>query len=87
MHEKRAYFAFVVLIALLLAPVAYVGSHLALIRPNVWAGTDAVVQANGKLIVFKTPAYRVGGTIAQKFFSPAYLLDRSLRPRRWMFHD
>jgi hypothetical protein len=65
---------------LLLLPVLYVGSYLALVTP---AGTT--VHPNDPKL-YQVTYYRVGGSWASVGFWPLEQLDRRMRPRSWMIH-
>jgi len=58
---------------LLLLPVLYVGSYLALVQPagtiRLWAGT--------------AEHYRYGGSLAASVYWPLEQADRKLRPGAW----
>jgi hypothetical protein len=68
----------VVTIVLLLLPVLYVGSYLALVVPGYWLpiGTLAMMRDDN-------PNYRYGGNHSAKFFWPLEQVDRKLRPGAW----
>jgi hypothetical protein len=63
---------------LLLMPLLYVGSYLALVRP-----TTVIFNGGGQKMTFVDPHYRFGGQIAESFFWPLEEIDRVLRPDAW----
>jgi hypothetical protein len=66
---------------LLLLPVLYVGSYLALIVPErfVTALAAGVIETDVRA------EYRLGGDIAKGFFWPLEKIDRKVRLRVWNF--
>ena len=72
MTQSRA--PLIVAIVLLLLPVVYVGSYLALVKPYTGAYLDGFPLA---------PSYRWGGYLAARFFWPLEQIDRKLRPHTW----
>jgi hypothetical protein len=79
----------VIAIVLLLLPVLYVGSYLALVIPGgihvLPNGTvirsGEVSEADHYRMTFKT--YRFGGNWSEFVFWPIEQADRSLRPTQW----
>jgi hypothetical protein len=67
-RESRA--PLIIAVTLLVVPVLYVGSYLALVVPGF-----RVPGLNNN--------YRVGGEYAERFFSPLEQIDRKLRPAAW----
>ncbi|WP_425613935.1 hypothetical protein NA78x_003782 [Anatilimnocola sp. NA78] len=63
----------IIAVVLLLLPVLYVGSYLALVVPGPWVllGGDAVA------------IYRFGGRTSEIGFWPLEQIDRKVRPRAW----
>lgn len=74
MEDKRSSAVWVVVAAVFMLPVLYFGSYLALMQPGSFAlgGTFT-----------KYADYRYGGLYAARFFYPAHLLDRRIRPAYW----
>jgi len=72
----------IVAIVLLLLPVLYVGSYLALVVP-------AGVQHPGPTQAFSTPVifdnYRCGGSWSDRLFWPLEQIDRKVRPGAWQY--
>lgn len=78
LSDKRTSNLVLVLGVVLLAPLLYLGSYLALLDDGgpvtaTFAGSD----------FYRVPNFKVGGVAAQYAYWPAYLLDRTVRPRRW----
>ena len=77
-RESRA--PLIVAIVLLLLPVLYVGSYLALVNPNGFAfATD-----QNRI---RTSYYRLGGELSEWVYMPLETIDRFLRPGRWDHDD
>ena len=75
-RESRA--PLIVAIVLLLLPVVYVGSYLALVVPGGYM--------NGRLNISSTmrlPNYRAGNQWAKTAYWPLEEIDRKVRPRAW----
>jgi len=70
-----------VLVLAFAIPLLYAGAYLALVRNKTEAGITTWDEAYGKWTC--EPHYAVGGSFAERFFRPAFLLDRQLRPRYW----
>ncbi|WP_425617883.1 hypothetical protein NA78x_001573 [Anatilimnocola sp. NA78] len=68
-------------IVLLLLPVLYVGSYLALV--NVSADEKEAFFARQRNV----GAYRVGSKLASRFFWPLEQIDRKVRPEAWSLYD
>jgi hypothetical protein len=64
---------------LLLLPVLYVGSYLALVVP-----TGIPIQDKISAEWVATSYYRVGGTSSARFFWPLEQIDRRVRPNSWL---
>ncbi|WP_254509811.1 hypothetical protein [Anatilimnocola floriformis] len=82
-RESRA--PLIVAIVLLVLPVLYVGSYLALVVPG---GFSPVTPIKGsKKIAFQNPCeiahFRCGVHRAALFFWPLEQIDRKLRPGAW----
>lgn len=71
--------------ALLLLPVIYVGSYLALVSPfRQIAPYGTVVTEEGKTTTLMMDIhYRVGGRWANALFWPLEQIDRRMRPHAW----
>ncbi len=63
----------IVAIVLLLLPVLYVGSYLALVTPGPRFGWGSAVY----------PIYRVADGFCIRFFWPLEQIDRTVRPGAW----
>jgi hypothetical protein len=76
--EKRqtSYAALILAAILLLLPVLFVGSYLALVVPGV-----VRFSANRSTVIYEP--YRYGGTWAVRFYWPLEQIDRKLRPEAW----
>jgi hypothetical protein len=83
----------IIAIVLLLLPVLYVGSYLALVTPS---GTitgfrqataqehfDAGLRTSSTLILPVEYSYRYGGNWSERIFWPLQQIDRRVRPRTW----
>lgn len=69
-----------IIIALLLLPVLYVGSYLALVRPGPpFTGALSGVRPHR----IYTGHYRFGREWSERVFRPVELIDRKLRPKAW----
>jgi hypothetical protein len=67
----------IIVAILLLLPVLYAGSYLALVVPRPSVG-NSVQLGNGPLW-----KYRFGGTYAARLFWPLERIDRTVRPEAW----
>jgi len=65
---------------LLLLPVLYVGSYLALVRPP---GVFAVRVNKGIMTGSYFECYRCGGEVTGRVFWPLEQIDRRVRPGAW----
>lgn len=74
---KSSHAPLLIAIVLLLLPLLYVGSYLALVRP----GVDWMNMAIGSRI--PDERYRVGGRFSEGIFWPVEQIDRRLRPGAW----
>ncbi len=74
MTQSRA--PLIIAIVLLLLPVLYLGSYLALVQP-LGAFVDA--PRGG----YYVSHYRISGTSPAKFFWPLEWIDRRVRPDSW----
>lgn len=72
----------IVAIVLLLRPVLYVGSYLALVRP-----TSIVFTGGGQAMTFVGPNYRFGGKFATSVFWSREQIDRKVRSEAWTFNS
>ena len=70
----------IVAIVLLLLPVLYLGSYLALVVPGFWLPS---IPADSN----ENFNYRYGGMLAAKFFWPLEQIDRKFRPKAWEPRD
>lgn len=70
---------FIVAIVLLLSPLVYLGSYLALAEPHyaVWVGDPSVRPM--KIVAH----YRLFGQRGRAFFWPLEQIDRKIRPEKW----
>lgn len=66
-------------VVLLLVPVLYVGSYLALVRPPA----NWFVASPGVSTMMPAHNYRYGGERSAWFFWPLEQIDRKLRPKAW----
>ncbi|WP_425615451.1 hypothetical protein NA78x_005371 [Anatilimnocola sp. NA78] len=66
----------IVAILVLLVPLLYVGSYLALVVP----GQE---YTGGSGAVYRTSYYRYGGRWAERIFWPLEQIDRKVRPGAW----
>jgi hypothetical protein len=67
---------------LLLLPLGYAGSYLAIIQPG-WEIQCCGHSSHDYLFV----GYRIGGEWSQRFYWPLEQLDRRLRPGVWGHED
>ena len=63
----------IVAIVLLLLPVLYLGSYLALVVPGPRFGWGSAVY----------PTYRVTDGFCTRFYWPLEMIDRKVRPEAW----
>jgi hypothetical protein len=77
MIQSRA--PLIIAIVLLLLPVLYVGSYLALVVPGGDIGTE---NATGYYYI-RGGQYRVDGERIERLFWPLEQIDRKLRPGAW----
>ena len=71
---------------LLILPVLYVGSYLALVVPKgitVWPPVDSELQGGTMSRVGHTGYFRFGITWGERFFWPLQQLHRTIRPDDW----
>jgi hypothetical protein len=78
----------VVAIVLLVLPVLYVGSYVALLRPatSTFTATIGIQTPTGPIGIDVSPAnsnYRIGGEWPATLFWPLEKADRKLRPGYW----
>jgi hypothetical protein len=71
--DKPRSFAPIIAAILLLLPVLYVGSYLALVKPGPRYGWGSALH----------PTYRVADRFCTRFFWPLEQVDRKLRPNKW----
>lgn len=76
--QRQARAPLVIAIVLLLLPLLYVGSYLALKKPLAVA-----VMRNGRSGTYVVAEYRMGKRIAGYAFYPLEQIDRQLRPSAW----
>jgi hypothetical protein len=69
----------IVAAVLLLLPVLYVGSYLALVVPQ-----GRMVMETKPNIHFKIYQYRFGGEFPHYFYWPLQQIDRKVRPAAWV---
>lgn len=65
---------------LLLLPVLYVGSYLALVRPNCRVIRGSITSNDSTITV---EHYRLRGCIYSLVFCPLEQIDRKVRPEAW----
>ncbi|QDU31427.1 hypothetical protein ETAA8_65850 [Anatilimnocola aggregata] len=83
----------IVAIVLLLLPVLYVGSYLALVEPQGIVIRPEINQ-NAEYYLGYSPIipavihrYRFQNDIAETFYWPLEQIDRKVRPGAWLIHD
>ncbi|WP_254513208.1 hypothetical protein [Anatilimnocola floriformis] len=74
--KRESYAPLVVAIALMLIPVLYVGSYLALVNPSGYA----FATEDNRI---RPCNYRLGGEFSAWAYLPLETIDRYLRPHRW----
>lgn len=79
MRSKPGFAAPLVVLALFVMPLAYVGAYLALLQPM----TRLRMRPDGVCREQRMPAYRCGGEFARHAFSPLSLADQLIRPQYW----
>lgn len=70
-----------VLVIVVVVPLVYAGAYLAVVRHKDAEGVSHWDDGAGGWTC--APHYRVGGALAERFFRPAFLVDRRLRPTYW----
>jgi hypothetical protein len=76
--QRQARAPLVIAIVLLLLPLLYVGSYLALKKPFA-----ITLLGNGRNGTYVVADYRMGQRIASYAFYPLEQIDRKLRPSAW----
>jgi hypothetical protein len=81
--DKPRSFAPIIAAVLLLLPVLYVGSYLALVVPE-GKPADRVFRENGHTVIetYLTP-YRFGGKFSERIYWPLEQIDRRVRQDAW----
>ena len=69
----------IIAIVLLLLPVLYVGSYLALVVPK----PSATVVGGGVVRIHVVARYRIDWHLVDATFFPLEQIDRKVRPRTW----
>jgi len=77
--ERFRFFAPIVAAVLLLVPVLYVGSYLALVRPGSYPEFSVSISVTYEHDL----KYRCCGKWAATIFWPLEQMDRKLRPEAW----
>lgn len=70
-------------IVLLLLPVLYVGSYLALVNPSGHVSLKSSLFGNARMLNEYVEHYRVGGESAATFYWPLEQVDRKFGLRSW----
>jgi hypothetical protein len=73
---KPRSFAPIIAAVLLLLPVLYVGSYLALVDPESEQGLERILDG-------RSANYRLGGRRIESFYWPLKQIDQSVRPKAW----
>jgi hypothetical protein len=81
--SKPRSFAPIVAAILLLLPVLYVGSYLALVNPE---GLMIAEESAGGMAFGKVYHYRVESDWPAVFYWPLEQVDRQVRPASWNIH-
>jgi hypothetical protein len=81
MTQSRA--PLIVAILLLLLPVLYVGSYLALVDPYCRARVDPSTRHPFREPGYIFERYRIGGKLCERIFWPLEQVDYKLRPKMW----
>jgi hypothetical protein len=84
MKEKRSTAVPAILAVLLLLPLVYVGSYLALLKPQ--PGSIAW-SSWANLSVRRIADYRWGGDYARAAFRPIHSVDQLVRPGYWTYSE
>jgi hypothetical protein len=82
--DKPRSIAPIIAAILLLLPVLYVGSYLALVVPR---GNNVVVERSPSLAVWGERHYRLASEWVPRFYWPLEQIDRRLRPAAWESED
>jgi hypothetical protein len=85
MEEKRPHPVLLTIVLLLVIPLIYAGSYLALLSPDVLLLTKLGEDQHGDLIIilYTAPIYRIESSFVETIFKPANWVDKRLRPQRW----
>ena len=78
MKESRLPLLLAILVLLL--PILYVGSYLALVQQST---ADIASPDRSPPVAGVIPNYRLGGSYADTFYRPVEQFDRALRPDTW----
>jgi hypothetical protein len=81
MNQPRS-FATIITALLLLLPVLYVGSYLALVEPE---GVTYKHHIGQRRFYFVTAPYRYQGRFCTHIFWPLEQIDRKVRPEVWEY--
>lgn len=80
-HQRQSRAPLIITIVLLLLPVMYVGSYLALVNTNRFVEFQEIRP--GTFTPLPMQRYRFGGLWAERVFWPLEQIDRKLRPGEW----
>jgi hypothetical protein len=80
MDKPQSRTPLIVAIVLLLLPVLYVGSYLALVSPSEARADEVTYSNTGE---HYSHGYRNGGNWAWRLFWPLEQIDRKVRPGAW----
>jgi hypothetical protein len=84
MHEKRSSAVPAIVAVLLLLPLLYIGTYLALLRPQPGSLRWAALS---NLEVRRIADYRWGGSYTRAAFQPIHQVDRLIRPSYWTYSE
>jgi hypothetical protein len=80
MKARQSSASLITAIVLLLLPVLYVGSYLALVQPTT---IQLSVSFTPQPIQMRVARYRLGDSVSERIFWPLEQIDRKVRPGAW----
>jgi hypothetical protein len=83
MDKPRSTAAPIIAALLLLLPVLYVGSYLALVEPPQSISSERILQRMFESSGGQISNYRAFQSVSTKLFWPLEQIDRKVRPRAW----
>ena len=81
MDQSRSNWQPLLVVLLLLLPLLYLGSYLALVTP-----AETITSGTSSDFSFECSNYRFAHQYGQYFYSPLEQIDRTLRPKKWEWY-